>query len=76
MTIAQENEINQLNRRLGEADDDKIIGPFADALCQNLGLIVAYMPRSQWPAWVEAAYQDAARKYPVAAAIWLKRKGR
>lgn len=44
--------------------------PYVHAALQNLGMLLACTPWEEWPAVAKAAYQAAARNYPVPAQLY------
>jgi hypothetical protein len=70
ISIAELARLRRCEAQLKAREESKAIAPFAEQLCQNLGLVVANMARERWPSWVVGCVEDAARKYPVGAHFW------
>lgn len=66
------DEIKRLQAEIEVLRDQKIVHQFANAMLENIGIILAHKPFSEWPELAKIAYRHAERKQEVAAFIYRK----
>lgn len=72
ISIAELSRLRQIESRARESKELETVQPFTELFIENVGVMLATMPRSQWPSWVNTAFNHAAGKYPHGAAIYIK----
>lgn len=65
--------LRAIEQKMNEHRDNATVGPFVQLFIENVGLILANMPRSEWPTWANTAFNHAAGKYPLGASIFSQR---
>lgn len=76
ISIAELNRLKEIESHVRESSELKFVEPFTADFIENVGIMLAAMPRVQWPSWVETAFDAAAKKHPHGARIyteWHKR---
>lgn len=69
ISITELNRLRQIESRVRES---QTVAPFTELFMENVGVMLATMPRGQWPSWVNTAFNHAAGKYPHGATIYAK----
>lgn len=72
ISIAELTRLRQIESRVRESAEFEAVAPFTELFIENVGVMLATMPRAEWPSWVNTAFNHAAGKYPHGATIYAK----
>ena len=70
ISIAELSRLRSIESRVRESKEIELVGPFTELFLENVGVMLATMPRDQWPSWVDTAFNHAAGKFPLGARIY------
>jgi hypothetical protein len=72
ISIAELSRLRQIESRVRETHDHAAVEPFVIDFIENVGIMLAVMPRADWPMWVETAFNHASGKHPLGAHIYTQ----
>lgn len=70
--ITELSRLRQIESRVRESKEFEMVAPFTELFIENVGVMLATIPRDQWPSWVNTAFNHAAGKFPHGAMIYTK----